>query len=69
MTTGTQHNWEQVAIPVPIGKHTLVMNEAKTRTRKSEVVNVDRELGIIVAFHSPPAQLKVDVFPYPVAFM
>lgn len=69
MTTGTQHNWEQVTTPVTSGKYTLAISEAKTQTRKSEVLNVDRELWIVVTFHSPPAQLKVDVFDHPVAFM
>jgi hypothetical protein len=69
MTTGTQHNWEQVTIQVATGKHMLVVSEAKTQTRKSVEVNVDRELWIVVRFDSPPAQFIVDVFDHPVAFM
>lgn len=68
MTTGTQHNWEQVTISITKGKYLLVASESKTRTRKTEVVNVDRELWIAVTFHSPP-QFMVNVFDHPIAFM
>lgn len=68
MTTGTQHNWGEVTIPAA-GKVTLVINESRTQTRRTEVVDVDRELWVVVTFHGPPARLKVDVFDHPVAFM
>jgi hypothetical protein len=69
MTTGTQHNWGEVTIPVVGGEHMVVITEAKTRTRTSETINVDRELWIVIRFSSPPAEFKMDVFDHPVAFM
>jgi len=69
MTTGTQHHWGQITAPLASGKYILVISETKTQTRQSEVLNIDRELWMVVTFHSPPAQLKVDVLDHPVAFM
>jgi len=69
MTTGTQHNWEQVTEPIASGEHTLVISEVKTQTRKSKALNIDRELWIVVTFHGPPARLEIDVFDHPVGFM
>jgi hypothetical protein len=69
MATGTQHNWGEVTLPVVSGEHTVVLTEAKTQTRTSETINVNRELWIVVRFSSPPPELKIDVFDHPVAFM
>jgi hypothetical protein len=69
LRTGTQHTWERATISAPPGKHTLTISEAKTQTRRSQEVNVDRELWVVIRFHGPPAQLKVDVFEHPVGLM
>jgi hypothetical protein len=69
LSTGTQHTWERATISAPPGKHTLTIIEAKTQTRRSQEVNVDRELWVVIRFHGPPAQLKVDVFDHPVGLM
>ena len=69
LSTGTQHTWERATISAPRGKHTLTIREAKTQTRRSQEVDVDRELWIVITFHGPPAQLKVDVFDHPVGLM
>lgn len=69
MTTGTQHTWSTVTTSIAGGKHTLVACEAETQTRKAQVVDVDRELWIVITFHSPPERFRVDVSEYPVAFM
>lgn len=69
MATGTQHNWGEVTVPVVSGDHLVVFTEAKSRTRTSKTINVDRELWIVITFSSPPAEFKVDVFDHPVAFM
>lgn len=69
LSTGTQHTWERVTISASTGKHTLTVSEAKTQTRRSEEVQVDRELWVVVRFHGPPPQLKVDVFDHPVGLM
>jgi hypothetical protein len=69
MTTGMQDNWAEVTPRVVSGEHLLVVTEAKTQTRASETINVDRELWIVVRFSSPPDELKMDVFNHPVAFM
>ena len=50
MTTGTQHNWEQITAPIASGEHMLVISEVKTQTRKTKVLNIDRELWIVVTF-------------------
>ena len=68
MATGTQHNWEQITLPAA-GKVTLSITETKTGAKKTEAVNVDRELWVVVTFHGPPPRLKVERFDYPVAFM
>jgi hypothetical protein len=69
MTTGTQHNWASVNISVGGGEHTLVATEAKTQTRKAQVVNVERELWIVVTFHSPPDRIRVEISEDLVGFM
>lgn len=69
MRTGTQHTWEETTIPVVRGQHTFVMSEARTESREEQVVNVDGELWIVVTFHSPPAQIRVEIFDSPVGFM
>ena len=69
MTTGTQHNWEQVTEPIASGEHTLMISEVKTQTHKSKALNIDQELWIVVTFHGPPARLEIDVFDHPVGFM
>ncbi|MGH9194770.1 MAG: hypothetical protein ACRD1T_03410 [Acidimicrobiia bacterium] len=69
LSTGTQHTWERATISAPRGKHTLTIREAKTQTRRSQEVSVDRELWMVITFHGPPAQLKVNVFDHPVGLM
>lgn len=69
MRTGTQHTWEETTIPVGRGQHTFVMSEARTESREEQVVNVDGELWIVVTFHSPPAQIRVEIFDSLVGFM
>ncbi len=69
LSTGSQHTWERATISVPPGKHTLTVTEAKTQTRRSQEVNVSGELWVVIRFHGPPAQLKVDVFDHPVGLM
>jgi hypothetical protein len=69
MRTGTQHTWEETTIPIARGQHTFVMSEARTESREEQVVNVDGELWIVVTFHSPPAQIRVEIFDSPVGFM
>jgi hypothetical protein len=69
LSTGTQHTWERATISASPGKHTLTISEAKTQTRRSQEVNVDRELWVVIRFHGPPAELKVDVFDHPVGLM
>jgi hypothetical protein len=61
METGTQHTWEETTTSVVGGHHTLVITEARTRTREVREVNVDRELWIVVTFHSPPERIRVDI--------
>jgi hypothetical protein len=67
--SSTALTWEHVTLPVASGKHELVISAERTHARTAAVVNVDRELWIAVTFHSPPAQLKADVFDQPIAFM
>src|SRR5262245_22983471 len=69
MTTGTQHNWEQVTASNASGEHTLVISEVKTQTHKSQALNIDKELWIVVTFHGPPARIEIGVFDHPVGFM
>jgi hypothetical protein len=69
LSTGTQHTWERETISARSGKHILTVSESKTQTRHSQEVNVDRELWVVIAFHGPPAQLKVNVFDHPVGLM
>ena len=69
MMTGTQHNWTSVNISVAEGEHTLVATEAKTQTRQAQVVDVDRELWIVVTFHSPPDQIRVEIHEDLIGFM
>jgi hypothetical protein len=69
MRTGTQHTWEETTIPVVGGQHTFVSSEASTESRDEQVVNVDGELWIVVTFHSPPGQIRVEIFDRPVGFM
>jgi hypothetical protein len=69
MRTGTQHTWEETTIPVVRGRHTFVISEARTESREEQLVNVDGELWIVVTFHSPPAQIRVQIFDSPVGFM
>jgi hypothetical protein len=38
-------------------------------SREEQVVDVDRELWIVVTFHSPPARIRVDIQDRPVAFL
>jgi hypothetical protein len=69
MRTGTQHTWEETTIPIGRGQHTFVISEARTESRKEQLVNADGELWIVVTFHSPPAQIRVEIFDSPVGFM
>jgi hypothetical protein len=69
MRTGTQHTWEETTISVLRGQHTLVISEARTESREEQLVNVDRELWIVLTFHSPPGQIRVEIFDGPVGFM
>jgi hypothetical protein len=69
MTTGTQHNWASVNISVAEGEHTLVATEAKTQSRQAQVVNVERELWIVVTFQSPPDQIRVEIHEDLIGFM
>ena len=69
MRTGTQHTWEETMIPVVRGRHTLVISEARTKSRKEQEINLDRELWIIVMFYSPPPRIQVEILDRPVGFM
>lgn len=69
LSTGTQHTWERANISAAPGKHTLTISESTTQTRHSQEVNLDRELWVVITFHGPPAQLKVNVFDHPVGLM
>jgi hypothetical protein len=69
MRTGTQHTWEETTIPVVRGQHTFEISEAGTESRDEQVVNVDGELWMVVTFHSPPAQIRVEIYDSPVGFM
>jgi hypothetical protein len=69
MRTGTQHTWEETTIPVVRGQHTLVISEVRTKSRQEQEVNVDGELWIVVTFHSPPGQIRLEIFDSPVGFM
>jgi hypothetical protein len=69
MRTGTQHTWEETTIPVVHGRHTLVISEARTKGRKEQEINLDRELWIIVMFYSPPPRIQVEILDRPVGFM
>lgn len=69
LATGTQHTWARETISATPGKHTLTISEAKTRTRRSQEVDVSQELWVVIRFHGPPPQLKVDVFDHPVGLM
>ncbi len=69
MRTGTQHTWEETTIAVIRGQHTFAISEARTESREEQVVNVDRELWIVVTFHSPPGQIRVEIVDGPVGFM
>jgi hypothetical protein len=60
MTTGTQHTWEERTRSVAHGQHTLIISETRTNSRKDQVVNVDRELWIVVTFQSP-GQIGVEI--------
>ena len=69
MRTGTQHTWEETTVSVVRGQHTFVISEARTESRKEQVVDIDHELWIVVTFHSPPGQIRVEIFDGPVGFM
>ncbi len=69
MRTGTQHTWEETTVSIVRGQHTLVITEARTESRAEQVMNVDRELWIVVTFHSPPARIRVEILDRPVGFM
>src|SRR5215210_8434239 len=69
MTTGTQHTWEETTISVVSGQHTVDISETRTKVREERVVNVDRELWIVVTFHSPPARIGVEIQYRLVGFM
>jgi hypothetical protein len=69
LVTGTQHTWARETISAGAGKHSLTISEAKTRTRRSQEVNVSQDLWVVIRFHGPPPQLKVDVFDHPVGLM
>jgi hypothetical protein len=69
MRTGMQHTWEETTVSVVRGQHTLVISEARTESREEQVVNVERELWIAITFHSPPVQIRVEIFDGPVGFL
>ena len=69
LVTGNQHTWARETISADAGKHTLTIHEAKTQTRRSQEVNVSQELWVVIRFHGPPPELKVDVFDHPVGLM
>lgn len=69
MTTGNQHNWASVTISVAYGEHTLFASEAKTQTRKAQLVKVERESWVIVTFHSSPDRIRIEISEDPVRFM
>jgi hypothetical protein len=62
MMTNMQHTWEETTIPVVSGQHTLEISETRTRSREERVVNVDREMWLLITFHSPPPQIQVGIF-------
>ncbi len=69
MTTGTQHTWEETTISAVSGEHTLEISETRTKSREERVVNVDRELWMVVSFHSLPARIAVEIQDRLVGFM
>lgn len=69
MEVGIQHTWEEININRPAGKYTLALSERGSRTNKSEIIEVNKELWIAVEFHYPPGNFKVHVFKKPIAFM
>jgi hypothetical protein len=69
LMTGTQHNWASENVSVAEGEHTLVAMEAKTRSTQEQVVNVKSELWIVVTFHSPPDQIRIEISEDFVGFM
>ena len=69
MRTDMQHTWEETTVVVVRGLHTLVISEARTGSREEQVIEVDRELWIVIAFHSPPEQIRVEMVDGPVGFV
>jgi hypothetical protein len=69
MRSGTQHTWEETTVSVVRGQQTLVVIESRTGSREEQVVDVDRELWIVITFHSPPEQIRVEIVDGPVGFV
>jgi hypothetical protein len=71
MTTGTQHNWEEVrdAISLSEGKHTLSISEVNTNITKSQEFIVTSELWIVIIFHGQQSGFKIEIFDRPIGFM
>lgn len=71
MSTGTQHNWEEIrdTISLSEGTHTLSISEVNTNTSKSQGFIVRGELWIAVTFHGQESGFKIDIFDHPIAFM
>jgi hypothetical protein len=71
MTTGTQHNWEEIKdLPnISNGTHTLRVHEAITNITNSEEITVDRELWIVVMYNGPEKGIGIEVFDHPIGFI
>lgn len=62
MITGTQHNWEEInESSISKGEYTLIIRETKTKVSKSQKINVDRELWIVITFHGPKSGFIIDI--------
>ena len=71
MTTGIQHNWEEVgdAISLSEGKHTLLISEISTNISKSQEFVVRSELWVVITFHGQQSGFKTEIFDRPIGFM
>ena len=69
MTTGTQHTWEEITIPVVRGQHTILISEARTNSEEELAVNIDHDMWIVKTFHSPPEQIRAEILDQPVGLI
>jgi hypothetical protein len=70
MRTGSQHNWQEVeGLFVSGGGHSLRISETSINISRTEELNVNRELWIVVTFHDPDIGLSVDILDHAIGFM